>query len=298
MQNLRKCCFSETDSCQGLATPNACFRHLLLLFLMFQCILPVGCGRSPQQSSEDASRSGNRSSVDQAFAADGTLRRLEGKIIMAPDAGPPVQFVASFFENWKQRRFEAMHGQMINAGEQARFCSSMKKTPVQWRSVQIGSGGGPDGEADVALHIEVTDLASVMGAYYFCNARNSPVKGLVSLDKPFPATPFSLNIETFCVITQSWHLVQQDGAWKIDYGSEREMNIMHYFVDAGGRTYAKQSYEEASPGMPPTFMFQMARVLQMFKESLGVPSSDDEAVIADMKKKADQAVIYYRRHLQ
>jgi hypothetical protein len=267
-----------------------CFQRGLTLSVTaaLLCVLAAGCNPSNEPAQPKATHGAGAAKPKTAFTPEGTIVTVEEKITVPANAGPAARLVESFFQNWKAKRFEAMHEQMIGTEAFDEFRDALVRTPVRWNSVEILEETAEGDSKRVSLSIEVTDLPSVMGAYLFNYAANSPVRGEVSSENPFPAKPGRLGIETFRKIKQTWRIVAMNNAYKIDLGKDPKDNILHYFIDAGSLAFS------SSDGSPMMFKLHMARLIVLLSEPLGMSTEEANKAIPEMSARAERAAACFR----
>jgi len=267
------------------------FRGYMPRSALLLCVLAAAC-TSSQEARKPTSTPAAKSRPKTAFTPEGTViapaDTLEAKITVPENAGPAAKLVQSFFENWKGKRFEEMHRQLADAPTPEALRNALLRTPVRWNSVEILEETGKGDNKDVSISIEVTDLPSVMAAYVFNYAENSPVHDELSEANPYPVKPHGLGIETFCKIKQTWRVIAKGSDYQIQIGKDRENNILCYFIDAGTRSYSSSS------GSAETLRIHMARVMVLLSEPLGMNTDEVNAVIPEIKTKAELGAKYFR----
>ena len=229
------------------------------------------------------------------FASDGTFSASpvfpEGTISVPQNAGPAAKCVAAFFQDWKRRQYEAMHGRLVDAGPIDAFRDALTRTPVRWKSAEILQETGDEGDRRVSFSLEVTDLVSVMAAYVFNYAPTSPIRGVASQANPFPEKPDSLGIETFCTVKQTSRVVGPDTDCKIRFGQDGSDKILSYFIDAAERTYDRQA-SSVEGGM---YFLNMSRVMVQLSEPIGMTEVGTETMVKEINQKAELAARHFRK---
>ncbi|MFA5986525.1 MAG: hypothetical protein WC819_04245 [Parcubacteria group bacterium] len=149
-------------------------------------------------------------------------------------AGSAVQM---FLRNMEFKRYEQMHAQTVNSREKLIFVQSITQTPIVVKNAAVLSDrcSDTDGDCEVNVSMDVTDITSAFAAY-IVNLRLS--RDPDSTRSPFFFSPNILGIEKFIPIRQTWRVVKLDGAYFIDMGAggektARHENIMNYVLDAG-----------------------------------------------------------------
>jgi len=231
--------------------------------------------------------------VTTKVASDGTLAATpvirDATVSVPRNAGPAARCVASFFQDWKAKHYEAMHGRLVSARPLDAFRNALTRTPVRWRSVEILQETGEEGDRSVSFSMELTDLLSVMSAYACNYAPTSPICGKASEANLFPETPNSLGIETFCGIKQTWRVVGRGDDLRIRVGESPNENILRYFTDAAERTY------DSSASSAPMFDLNMARVLVELSKYVGVDHAEKKRIMGEIKPRAQLGLEHYQK---
>lgn len=238
----------------------------------------VACNRSEVPSASPGTSTGK--SIRQRFGPSGSPLRAAERIILPSDAGPHVRFVAQFFEHWKARQYAAMRSQLADIDPSADFAESLAATPVSWDSVRLAPLPAKADDQQVSVTIEVTDIASVVVAYHFSRAENSPYSRTYSRTTPFPATPSALGIETFQAVTEIWIVERINGETRIRRGANQATDVLGYALDAGGRTF------EPLGGSQEQSLLHLALVLERLSRRLGMERGQFENLYSVVHDKS------------
>jgi hypothetical protein len=181
--------------------------------------------------------------------------------------------VRSFFEDWRENRFNSMYSRTTDSGRlgESDFYRRMAETPVHCQRFKIVSEAKAGKDWDVELSVDVTDLLCLIAASTF-NAQIPP--GQLAGGPSFGVTPAVMGIEQFMTIKQKWRVVNENGKLVIDLGHsgatvKRASNIMNYVLDAGDM--------EPPRVVLPMVKFDRVMVLTVWTMLMGADLNKSEA---------------------
>jgi hypothetical protein len=206
--------------------------------------------RVSNEPSEPAAALRPHPAANPSGADDGTLADMNAQVLAALSSaaaklpeikelnpekklGAAGQIVREFFKNWEFTRYADMHAQTVFSRELGQFVTALTNTPINYRNLDIGKETRKGKDWTVEISLEVTSLASAIGA---CEINLMRPRDPTTSRWPMKLSPRFLGIEEFAAVKQTWTIADVNGRLFIDVGAKgsknkRCDNIMNYVLD-------------------------------------------------------------------